>query len=208
MEINRKELEKTLSEKIAKLKALCNDAHYSDKLINDILSIKSQLDIEPTYIHIPLSDVCKDEDGNKMEIDFKYFTLLKTKKGIIVSVNGYKIIVSSWIKSLYDQLNFLIEYHAKYDSFSDEEKGNYDTIVSGTMNILLCPLTCFFDDDWIDLATDLTRRQNDMFEKYLEYPLQEDNEEENETFRADLDFAEELRKSAKEGNIDNPFDNA
>ena len=46
---NREELEKKMSEKIAKLKALCNDAHYSGKLINDILSLKAQLDIESNH---------------------------------------------------------------------------------------------------------------------------------------------------------------
>lgn len=204
MQENRENLEKKLKEKIAKLKALCNDAHYSDKLLNDIFSIKSQLDIEPTYIHIPVSDVCKDENGNDVEIDFKYFTLIKTKRNIILSVNGYKVIVSPWIKSLYQQLDFLIEYHYRYDSLTDEQKGNYDALLSGTMTIIMFPLNCFFDDDWIEVATDLTRRQNDMFEKYLEYPLQEDDEEENEKFRADIEFAQELKK---EGTIDNPFDN-
>ena len=77
---NREELEKKMSEKIAKLKALCNDAHYSDKLINDILSLKAQLDIEPTYIHIPTKSVMKDEAGNDIEYNFDQFILIKTKK--------------------------------------------------------------------------------------------------------------------------------
>lgn len=204
MEPKREELEKRLREKIAKLRNLCNDAHYSDKLINDILSIKGQLDIEPTYIHIPVSDVCKDEDGNNTEIDFKYFTLIKTKKNIILSVNGYKVIVSPWIKSLYQQLDFLIEYHYRYESLADEEKANYDALLSGTMTILMFPINCFFDDDWIEVATDLTRKQNDMFEKYLDNPLQEEDDEANEQFRADIELAEQLKK---QGKLNNPFDN-
>lgn len=191
---NREELEKKMSEKIAKLKALCNDAHYSDKLINDILSLKAQLDIEPTYIHIPTKSVMKDEAGNDIEYNFGHFTLIKTKTCIIVGMNGYKILVFPWIYTLYCHLDALIIFKSQYEGFSEQEKSNYDALLNATMVILLNPTTCFSEDDyWIQQATYLTKMQNELYTRLLKTPLQEEDVVANEQFRQEVEMMEDLK---------------
>lgn len=192
--MGKKDIKRKLDEKIAELKNLCKDTHHASKLINEILSLKAQLDIDPSIIHIPIESIEKDKDGKNIEIDGGHYKLIRTKKGIVVSVNGYKIIVSSWIKSLYDQLDFFIESKMSYNLLTEEEKDNLDTLISGAMTILIYPLIGFYDDSWIDVATDLTRRENDLFDKYLDMPLQEETLEEDNTFKESTLFINEIGK--------------
>lgn len=192
--MGKKDIKRKLDEKIAELKILCKDTHHASKLINEILSLKAQLDIDPSIIHIPIESIEKDKDGKNIEIDGGHYKLIRTKKGIVVSVNGYKIIVSSWIKSLYDQLDFFIESKMSYNLLTEEEKDNLDTLISGAMTILIYPLIGFYDDSWIDVATDLTRRENDLFDKYLDMPLQEETLEEDNTFKESTLFINEIGK--------------
>lgn len=198
MKDGKNDLKKQLDEKISRLKALCSDAHHATKLINDILSLKGQMDIEPTLIHIPVSSIEHYENGDNVECDFGHFKLTRTKKGIILSINGYKIIISPWIKSLYEQFDMFIRYKKDYESLSEQEKTNYDCLLSATMAIMMFPLTCFSDDEfWIDAATEITRRQNELFEKLLESPLQEDDETDFENFKTEVEFAESIREDLK-----------
>lgn len=203
----RIELKKRLDEKISKLKNLCNDSHHASKLINDILSIKGQIDIEPTLIHIPVDSIERDESGDKLEFDFGHFKITRTKKGIVLSFNGYKIIVSPWINSLYGQLDMFLRYKKEYEGLSEEEKSNYDCLLNATMTIMMFPMTCFSDDNfWIDAATEITRRQNDLFEKLLKSPLPDEDDTANENFRSEVLFAESLKSDLKKKE-ENPFDN-
>lgn len=202
---NRGELEKAMNEKIAKLKALCNDAHYSDKLINDILLIKAQLDIEPTYIHIPTKSVAKDESGKDMEYNFGHFSLIKTKTCIIFGMNGFKLLVFPWIQTLYQHLEGLMYWHSVYEKLTEEEKENYYSLLNATMVILMNPATCFSDDEyWLKQSTYLTKMQNELFTRLLETPLQDEDVVANEQFRQEIEMVqglqEELKKSEDGGN--------
>ena len=190
----KEELNKELRVKIAKLKGLCDNAHYGEKLINDILSIKEQLCIEPTLIHVPCYETIK-------ELDFESFKLYETKSGIIVSANGFRMYVRPWLHSLYGHLKALIEMKGNYDLLNEQEKENYDLLLSGTFSIILNPLICFTNDEyWIDLATYITKKQVELFQSKLDAPLQEETPIEDEEFRKNILAAERFKQEVlKEG---------
>lgn len=190
----KEELNKELRVKIAKLKGLCDNAHYGEKLINDILSIKEQLCVEPTLIHVPCSETQK-------ELDFESFKLYETKSGIIVSANGFRMYVRPWLHSLYGHLKSLIELKGNYDLLTEQEKENYDLLLSGTFSIILNPLICFTNDEyWIDLATYITKKQIEFFQSKLDAPLQEETPIEDEEFRKNILAAERFKQEVlKEG---------
>lgn len=184
----KEELNKELRIKIANLKRLCDNAHYGEKLINDILSIKEQLCVEPTLIHVPCSEIQK-------ELDFESFKLYETKSGIIVSANGFRMYIRPWLHSLYEHLKSLIELKENYDFLNEQEKENYDLLFSGTFSIILNPLICFTDDEyWIDLTTYITKKQVELFQSKLDAPLQEETPIEDEEFRKNILAAERFKQ--------------
>lgn len=200
---NREDLKKKLDEKINKIKGLFFDSYFGNKLLNEILSIKSQLDIEPTIVHIPVSSIDKKENGENKVYDFGHFNWIKTKSEIIVSILGYKQIIKPYTNTLYGQMLYLMTMIDKKDELSEEEVNNLDLLVNATMTILLAPSTCFSKDSyWIDLATYITKLQNDMYEELMETPLSEEDEEANEKFRQEIEMAEDIKKFLNE-NKDN-----
>lgn len=189
----KKELNSKLNAKITQLKNICKDAVFADHLIDDLLSLKGQLSIEPTLVHIPLVNVIK-------EYDFEHFKIIKTLNGIVFKMTGYEQIIRPTCRTLYGQLDYLLGLKDRYDTLTLEEKDIYDTLFQATATILMNPAICFTDDDyWIDIVTFITKRQNELFEKLLSTPLQPEDAERDDKFMEEVkdleDFKESVTKS-------------
>lgn len=192
----KKELNSKLNAKITQLKNICKDAVFADHLIDDLLSLKGQLSIEPTLVHIPLVNVIK-------EYDFEHFKIIKTLNGIVFKMTGYEQIIRPTCRTLYGQLDSLLGLKDRYDTLTLEEKDIYDTLFQATATILMNPAICFRDDDyWIDIVTFITKRQNELFEKLLSTPLQPEDAEKDDKFMEEVkdleDFKESVTKSIEE----------
>lgn len=193
LEDQKKELNNKLNAKITQLKNICKDAVFADHLIDDLLSLKGQLSIEPTLVHIPLVNVIK-------EYDFEHFKIIKTLNGIVFKMTGYEQIIRPTCRTLYGQLDYLLGLKDRYDTLTLEEKDIYDTLFQATATILMNPAICFTDDDyWIDIVTFITKRQNELFEKLLSTPLQPEDAERDDKFMEEVkdleDFKESVTKS-------------
>lgn len=196
LEDQKKELNNKLNAKITQLKNICKDAVFADHLIDDLLSLKGQLSIEPTLVHIPLVNVIK-------EYDFEHFKIIKTLNGIVFKMTGYEQIIRPTCRTLYGQLDYLLGLKDRYDTLTLEEKDIYDTLFQATATILMNPAICFTDDDyWIDIVTFITKRQNELFEKLLSTPLQPEDAERDDKFMEEVkdleDFKESVTKSIEE----------
>lgn len=196
LEDQKKELNNKLNAKITQLKNICKDAVFADHLIDDLLSLKGQLSIEPTLVHIPLVNVIK-------EYDFEHFKIIKTLNGIVFKMTGYEQIIRPTCRTLYGQLDYLLGLKDRYDTLTLEEKDIYDTLFQATATILMNPAICFTDDDyWIDIVTFITKRQNELFEKLLNTPLQPEDAEKDDKFMEEVkdleDFKESVTKSIEE----------
>lgn len=196
LEDQKKELNNKLNAKITQLKNICKDAVFADHLIDDLLSLKGQLSIEPTLVHIPLVNVIK-------EYDFEHFKIIKTLNGIVFKMTGYEQIIRPTCLTLYGQLDYLLGLKDRYDTLTLEEKDIYDTLFQATATILMNPAICFTDDDyWIDIVTFITKRQNELFEKLLSTPLQPEDAEKDDKFMEEVkdleDFKESVTKSIEE----------
>lgn len=187
---NRETLQKTFKSKIQKLKVLCNDAHHAEKLINDIISIKGQLDIKPTLVYLQIDDIVK-------EYDFGHFKLILMKNCIVVKVAGFEMVVHPMQKTLYKQLQYIINTHENNSELSDEEKDAFSVFFNATMSIIMTPLICFCDDNfWLDIATYIAKKQNDFFTEKLETPLQDETPEEDTEFNNVVSAIEDFKKEA------------
>lgn len=196
LEDPKKELNNKLNAKITQLKNICKDAVFADHLIDDLLSLKGQLSIEPTLVHIPLVNVIK-------EYDFEHFKIIKTLNGIVFKMTGYEQIIRPTCRTLYGQIDYLLGLKDRYDTLTLEEKDIYDTLFQATATILMNPAICFTDDDyWIDIVPFITKRQNELFEKLLSTPLQPEDAERDDKFMEEVkdleDFKESVTKSIEE----------
>ena len=88
-------LKQKLEETKAKIKSNSKDAHFADSLISDLLSIKGQLEHEPTLVHIAEVDIVSRFDG-------AHFEMCVTKDGTAVyrTRGGYTIVADYGLTSL------------------------------------------------------------------------------------------------------------
>lgn len=187
---NQENLQKTFKSKIQKLKMLCNDVHHAEKLINDIISIKGQLDIKPTLVYLQIDDIVK-------EYDFGHFKLILMKNCIVVKLAGFEMVVHPMQQTLYGQLKFIINTHENNSELSDEEKDAFSVFFNATMSIIMTPLICFCNDKfWLDIATYIAKKQNDFFTEILETPLQDETPEEDTEFNNVVSAIEDFKKEA------------
>lgn len=185
-------LKKEIKETSIILKGICNDAKFADELIDKLLSLKGQYDVEPTLVHVPINSIINT-------YDYGHFKLYRTDKGIVFHMAGMYQLIPPMMQTLYGQLDFLLDQKDKYVSLSDEEKDIYDTVFGATMAILMNPTICFSNDDyWIDLATYITSKQNELFEKLLNEDLQPEDTVADAEFNDRVEFVEKLKEDAKE----------
>lgn len=156
-----------------------------------MLSLKGQLGVDPAIVFVSANSVIK-------EYDFEHFKLIRTKNEIIYKSNGYKIIIKPWLKTLYGQLDALLNYRDKFDTLTEEEKKIYEDLFNVSMIILQIPLLAFTDDSFtFELATSYIKHLNGLAEKELEL-----KEETAEDIRKNHEFEEAaiLAEKLKEGN--------
>ena len=188
IEEGKAKLKSKLDEKIALLKSQCKDAHFFDSIMDEIISLKGQYDVDPTRIFVREEDLLE-------EYDYETFKLSRFTTGILFQMTGYYMFVKPICSSLYGHLDFLLEYKSKYDSLRKEQKDIYDTFFNATMDILFTPPLCFIDDPYyLDIATFICKRRNQLFEELGDTKLLPETEEDDK-FMEEVQRLEKLKDS-------------
>lgn len=160
--------------------------------MDKILSAKGQLSIEPTLVFVPIADVIK-------EYDYGHFKLIRTKKNIVFHMAGMDMVIPPMMQTLYGQLNWLLDQKDNLMLLNDEQKEIYDALFGATMAILQASGIAFSNEEYyIDIATYITSKQNELFEKLLNEDLQPEDPVADEEFNRTVEFAEQLKEEAKE----------
>lgn len=194
----KKRLKAKLEEKKKQLLKAASDYSFSKKVVEEILALQKQIDVEETYVSINMKDALIDGNGKRMEYQIGAFKLIKTKVGIILSANGFDMIVRPWQQTLYGQLDVLISIQQMGDEVAKEEKELYDNYVDVTLNIFAYPLLCFYDESWIETATFMVKKLDGIFEKIEQDNLQDEDVEADEKFKEEVMFSEDIKKQIKE----------
>lgn len=188
IEEGKAKLKSKLNEKVALLKTQCKDAHFFDSVMEDVLSIKGQLDVEPTRIFVREEDLIEEWDCGS-------FKLSRFTTGIAFHMMGYDFFVNPTCQTLYGQLDFLFKSKGKYNALTQEQKEIHDALFSATMDIILTPPMCFCDDSYyIDIATYIMKRRNQLFKELDERPLAPETIA-DEQFMSNVDLGEQLKES-------------
>lgn len=162
-------LKSKLNELKAKIKTNSKDAHFADTLLDELLSVKGQIDVEPTLAYVPINDIV-----DKLEGDTFTMAVLKNGDAVYHLKGGYTIVADgARMYGLAQTIKNHIDDSKTYDTLSDEQREMYDIDSSATTYILNCPTFAFSDQTMkYDIATTIIKRLNAIYETALNADLQ------------------------------------
>lgn len=188
IEEEKAKLKSKLDEKIALLKSQCKDAHFFDSIMDEIISLKGQYDVVPTRIFVREEDLLE-------EYDYGSFKLSRFTTGIAFHMIGYDFFVKPSCQTLYKQLDSLFESKGEYNALTQEQKDFYDVLFNATMDIIMTPPMCFCNETYyIDIATYICKRRNQLFEELGDTKLLPETEEDDK-FMEEVQRMEKLKDS-------------
>jgi hypothetical protein len=193
--MDKETLKSKLDEVKAKIKINSKDAHFADKLIDELLSLKGQLGIEPTLVHIPVDDVVKSLKGETFEM-----SVTKHGDAIYHVYGGYTIIADGTrMRSLAGSIADYVVNQELVKDLDEKEREAYDLDLSATAYVLNIPMLAFSDADLkYDLASKIVTWLRETYEKAMEQPLQEETREQDVAFENAAKAIEDVKKSVKE----------
>ena len=177
--IDKNTLKQKLEETKAKIKSNSKDAHFADSLISDLLSIKGQLEHEPTLVHIEEASVIDRFDG-------VHFEMCITKDGTAVyrTRGGYTIVADYGLSSLNKTISNFIALSKNEVELSDDEMEAVLLDLDANAHVLNIPMLAFSDLDFkFELAKMVINFLRDTYDKAMNAPLQDETPEENKVFK-------------------------
>lgn len=175
--MEKKELKKQLDEVVVQIKNNSKDAKFADSLVDKLLSLKGQMMIEPTRIHIEEKDVVKEYDNDAVRF-------VRCKDCIIFQAKGgMSVVVKPTMTALFEHLTVLLDMKDRYEELDEEGKKSYELLYSATVWMLEVPIfaTCS-DEMFFGVVNDILARFNKFTENELNADLQEETPKENADF--------------------------
>lgn len=186
--MDKKVLKERLDEIIKQIKTNSKDAHFADKLIGDLLSVKGQLGIEPLEL-----------DCGKKVAEFlgETYRITLTDKGVLYhEYGGYNIFVTPNNEALYETLANIVINKDAYASASYEDKEKFELTLSAVGYCLTVPKIAFTD---VDLTFDIAKRVIDFimnqYKELMNAELQEETPVENAEFKEATLAVETLKEA-------------
>lgn len=179
--MDKKDLKKDLADIKAKIKANSTDAHFADTLIAELLSIKGQIDHEPTLVHLPLSEVVDSLQGDTFSIH-----AMKNGDAVYRLKGGLTLVATNGFESLNSTLReFVLNQHKVDELLNEEDKELYETDLFATTMILNLPILAFSDLEFkYKIYNRIVEYLNDLHDKLIsEAELQNETPNENKTFQ-------------------------
>lgn len=175
--MDKNELQKKLNEIKSRIKANSKDAHFAEKLIDDLITTKSMIGTEP--IELNVGKRIDSYSGNTFEI-------VKTNRGMLYNEYGhYAVFVEPSNKSLYETLEDFVVNREHYANLDGDEKEHLAMAVSAITYCITLPRFVFSDDEFtFNIATEIVSWLKEQYDKRMNMPLQD------ETIEQDAEFME------------------
>ena len=188
--MEKKEIKAKIEEVKAQIKANSKDAHFAEKLIGDLLSLKGQYEHQPTMVHVAMDDILGTLEGNT-------FTIYKTKNGDtgFHLKGGYDLVVKPTVESLNKSLASFIDYKDEVEKLTEDKREWYENDLIASQFCLTIPIYAFADLDFkykvANMFADyMLKVQTDLLDNV---ELQEETPEENKRFEEATKGLEELK---------------
>lgn len=176
--MEKAELKERLDKIVCQIKANSKDAHFANKLVDEALSLKGQLGVEPTMVHIPV-------DAVEESVESDTFIMYTTKMGDAVyhTKGGYTVIADMRNNTLNMAIRQLIAMVKNAPEDDEETRKAYDSVLDASSRVLALPMVAFATPDFMfDLAALQAKYVRELYEKAMSEELQEETPEENKEF--------------------------
>lgn len=189
--MEKKELKERLNEVKNQLRTNAKDVHFFDKLIDEALSIKGQMAVDPIAL-----DCGKEQDEWRGET----FRITLTDKGVLYHEHGgYSVFVTPNNESLYAVLSDLVVNKDEYAELEGEKKENFESLLTIIAYNLSLPRIAFLDRDFPqEIAIKTIEFLRKMYEELMDKELQDETPKEDEDFKEATLAIEDLKASLEE----------
>ena len=186
--MDKKVLKDRLDEVKNQLRTNAKDVHFFDKLIDEALSLKGQMGVDPIAL-----DCGKEEDEWRGET----FRITTTNKGVIYhEYGGYSVFVTPNNEALYGVLVDLVENKEKYAKLEGEEAENFSALLTIIAYNLSLPRISFMDREFPqEIAIRTMEFIRKMYDDLMNKELQEETPIEDAAFREATEALEGLKES-------------
>lgn len=196
--MDKKELTNKLDELKSLIKTNSKDAHFADKLLVELLTVKGQIDHEPTLVHIPQNSV-----ASKFESDT--FTMAVTDDGTAIYkvYGGYTIVVDGVNLALRSAIAQYADFDAFAADLSEEEQEILKTDIEASAHVLNIPMIAFADVKFkYKLAKDVIKYLVKLQNKHIDKAeLQPADVKKDAAFREGIEGMETLMDIVEQDNV-------
>lgn len=191
---------KTLKERFEEVKnnilANSKDAHWAKNAIDELVSLKGQLDHEPTLVYLPLKDVERQLKGDTYEM-----SIMKDGTAVYHTYGGYTVVAKPNLESLAGSIAEYVGSQDIIDTFTEEEKTNFELDLSAFCYIMSLPTFAFSDIEFrYTMASKIVEFLRTKTEELLEQELKEETSEDvenNARFKDATLALEEMKEEMK-----------
>lgn len=188
--MDKKILKERLADVKKQLRTNAKDVHFFDKLIDEALSLKGQMGVDPIAL-----DCGKEED----EWAGDTFRITLTNKGVLYhEYGGYSVFVTPNNTSLYDVLSDLVVNKDEYAKLEGEQAENFKALLTIIAYNLSIPRISFMDKDFPqEIAIKTMQFLQKMYEDLANKELQEETPKEDAQFKEATMAIEEINETIK-----------
>lgn len=193
--MDKKILKERLEDVKKQLRTNAKDVHFFDKLIDEALSLKGQMGVEPIAL-----DCGKETDewaGNT-------FRITLTDKGVLYhEYGGYSVFVTPKNAALYDALSDLVENKDVYAKLEGESKENFETLLTIIAYNLSLPRISFMDREFPqEIAIRTMEFLTKLYEDLMNKELMEETVEKDREFREEMETIEAFKEAVESEDLD------
>ena len=189
--MDKKILKERLADIKKQLRTNAKDVHFFDKLIDEALSLKGQMGVDPIALD------CGTETD---EWAGDTFRITLTNKGVLYhEYGGYSVFVTPNNAALYEALSDLVTNKENYAKLEGEQAENFKALLTIIAYNLSIPRISFMDKDFPqEIAIRTMEFLRKMYDELMEQPLQDETPKEDAAFKDVALSLEELNESLDE----------
>lgn len=186
--MDKKILKERLADVKKQLRTNAKDVHFFDKLIDEALSLKGQMGVDPIAL-----DCGKEED----EWSGETFRITLTNKGVLYhEYGGYSVFVTPNNAALYEVLSDLVTNKENYAKLEGEQAENFKALLTIIAYNLSLPRISFMDKDFPqEIAIRTMEFLRKMYDDLMNKELQDETPKEDAEFKDATMALEELKES-------------
>lgn len=186
--MDKKILKERLEDVKKQLRTNAKDVHFFDKLIDEALSLKGQMGVEPIAL-----DCGKETD----EWAGRTFRITLTNKGVLYhEYGGYSVFVTPQNTALYDVLADLVTNKDKYATLEGEEKENFESLLTIIAYNLSLPRVSFMDRKFPqEIAIRTMEFLKKIYESLMNEELKEETVEKDRKFRDTMEALDTVKEA-------------